>query len=363
MACGLHCSVGNLVGNTDLSFFSFLPPPTHTVPLQLICPKGMYCASGEKKECPAGTYGGTLGLESTTCSGECGAGYFCDGGSTDYRTDACGDGAINASAVYCERGSKAPKLVTNGWYSGRGGLALLPGETRDASFLATKQTKCEAGFFCQYGIKAECGSPAVICAVAATDRTLVEAGYFSVGGTNTTRSDVELCPLGHFCAGGVKTQCPASRYGSTRGLEEASCTGPCETGYVCPAGSTSGSASNFKCLAGHYCPSGSTVSDANMCGGADVYCPAASTAPVDVPTDSYSTPVEDDARMRSSVRKCEPGWQCVGGVRSPCTTEEATINSYYCIGGERFRVKEGYYAVGGSEPGLASSQEQCLEGE
>lgn len=51
------------------------------------------------------------------------------------------------------------------------------------------------------------------------------------------------CPLGHFCPSGSilakANKCPAGRYGSSRGLKTASCSGPCMEGHFCPIGSTS----------------------------------------------------------------------------------------------------------------------------
>ena len=50
----------------------------------------------------------------------------------------------------------------------------------------------------------------------------------------------ERCPLGWYCSGdGRKQLCPAGSYGDTMELKDASCSGPCADGYMCPSGSTS----------------------------------------------------------------------------------------------------------------------------
>jgi hypothetical protein len=45
---------------------------------------------------------------------------------------------------------------------------------------------------------------------------------------------------GYYCVSGVRRQCPAGRFGSTSGLYKQTCTGICQQGYYCPAGSVNG---------------------------------------------------------------------------------------------------------------------------
>ena len=49
-----------------------------------------------------------------------------------------------------------------------------------------------------------------------------------------TRYTQTLCEPGFYCSNGVKTPCPAGRYGATFGLSESFCTGSCAAGYVRP---------------------------------------------------------------------------------------------------------------------------------
>ena len=200
-----------------------------------------------------------------------------------------------------------------------------------------------------------CGDPSLYCPVGSAVPTPVSTGYYTVGNDgdigNTTRVAQLLCPIGHFCAGGLLMQCPGmsgsrrpgvacltasdpvrftvravvtpgrslviahlfsqsvvavslsgcchtqllprynpscrrfrslllydqglccyrgcthfpvalmpgGRYGSAEGLSTADCSGQCQQGYVCPAGSTS--------------------PRENQCGSVEAFCPPGSARP------------------------------------------------------------------------------------
>ena len=57
-----------------------------------------------------------------------------------------------------------------------------------------------------------CGDPSLYCPVGSAVPTPVSTGYYTVGNDgdigNTTRVAQLLCPIGHFCAGGLLMQCP-----------------------------------------------------------------------------------------------------------------------------------------------------------
>jgi len=72
------------------------------------CPMGFFCiGDGTKAPCPAGRWGGSEGLESAQCSGECAAGFFCPAGSTVATEKPCGIEPKQAE-VFCPKGSRAP---------------------------------------------------------------------------------------------------------------------------------------------------------------------------------------------------------------------------------------------------------------
>ena len=58
---------------------------------QHICDLGHYCQGGIKRPCPAGTFGGELGLDSPLCSGPCEKGYFCPSASVSQTAFKCSD--------------------------------------------------------------------------------------------------------------------------------------------------------------------------------------------------------------------------------------------------------------------------------
>jgi len=64
------------------------------------------------------------------------------------------------------------------------------------------------------------------------------------------------CPKGSFCPplSGKAFLCPGGTYGESEGLITAACSGLCEPGYVCDAGSTSKTAK--QCPGGFYCIAG-----------------------------------------------------------------------------------------------------------
>merc|ERR1712196_288076 len=48
-----------------------------------------------------------------------------------------------------------------------------------------------------------------------------------------------MCEAGSYCTDGIVYTCPAGRYGSTTKLLDNSCSGLCQKGHFCPAGSKS----------------------------------------------------------------------------------------------------------------------------
>ncbi len=97
---------------------------------------------------------------------------------------------------------------------------------------------CEEGFYCdgKYS-KHPCGGPDVFCPLGSYKPTLVERGYYSVGGTNETRFNQKMCTPGNFCIDGLKRPCPIGYYCPDEGMFE-----PLECGKLslfCPGGSTS----------------------------------------------------------------------------------------------------------------------------
>ena len=170
---------------------------------------------------------------------------------------------------------------------------------------------CSAGFICLEGSPSStqfaCGTgPQVYCPTGSFQSTPVAVGYFSIGGSLTTRYDIEICPPGSYCVDGIEILCPAGTYSAGAGSASSACEGLCQAGYYCLQGSTSprqhpcpagrfgvagaiDSHCSGSCSAGYYCPSTSTSPIQNECGGENVFCPSGSGAPTAVKKGYYST--------------------------------------------------------------------------
>lgn len=179
-----------------------------------LCPKGSYCVSGATSPvlCPEGTYGSMDGLTSSACNGACLLGFYCVAGTVN--PVPCPAGTFGSST-----GLKAS--VCSG--------------------------KCVAGYYClegsTSGTQNTCGSVTKYCPEGASAPLSVRAGYYTDGGTLTTRTSEVLCPLGSYCEGdGYFKQCGAGLYGSVGGLSTPSCSGQCSEGFYCPMGSINATA-------------------------------------------------------------------------------------------------------------------------
>ena len=80
---------------------------------QKICPLGSYCVLGVRYLCPAGRYGGTLGLKNQACSGNVSEGYFGPPGSISITEHECGgaDFSVHLVRVRLTLSLKALHLV------------------------------------------------------------------------------------------------------------------------------------------------------------------------------------------------------------------------------------------------------------
>ena len=84
-----------------------------------------------------------------------------------------------------------------------------------------------------------CGGDGVYCPRGAARPLPVAAGFESVGGDNyTVRAAQAACPVGSYCRGGVRRECPAGRFGRASRLDDAACSGLCARGHYCLAGAS-----------------------------------------------------------------------------------------------------------------------------
>ena len=195
-----------------------LPPPIHTFSppfpvssLALVqCAAGKYSSIAGCQPCPAGLYGSTAGLVSSTCTGPCTAGYTCPSGSSSPTASICAAGtyslASSASCTSCPAGT----------YGSVSGLSS-----------AACSGSCYAGY---------------TCAAGSTSATSVQcpAGWYSLAGS------------------GVCTACPAGTYGAVAGLTIAACSGACAVGRFGANTNQTTSTCDGACLVEYTCAAGST---------------------------------------------------------------------------------------------------------
>ena len=347
---------------------------------QALCPPGSYCIDGIKYACPAGRYGNVQGEVDPLCSGVCEEGFYCPEGSTRPTQIECGD-----VDVYCPEGSSMPTPVDVGFYSIGGDSDTTrtdqeqcqPGYwceagTRQACFAGHYGSEygmssgncsgpCDAGFFCgeqsTTPTQNVCGGTNVFCPVGSVNPTQVSPGHYTVdpvdgGGFSAER----LCGIGRYCQNGTELECLPGYYGSSFGLTEPTCDGPCDAGY--------------------FCTSGSTLPTQNLCGGYDVYCPQASNATTPVEDGFYTINLNSaageagisgtDGQTQSAQTQCEPGYFCKNGVKRSCPAgtfgSEAGLTSFECSG----VCSAGYYcppaSVSATEVPCGSTNVWCPEG-
>ncbi|KAF0707089.1 hypothetical protein AaE_013779 [Aphanomyces astaci] len=174
------------------------------------CEPGYYCVNGVRNPCPTGTFGSTAQLVTPFCSGMCSAGQL-------------------TSPMH--ESSKLPSLKVIGI----------------------------AGYYCTQASTSAtqimCGDVSVFCPVGSSAPLAVDAGYYSVGATNSTRQvpysslgmivGQALCNVGQFCRGGIAYDCPQGTYGDIPGLTVGQCTGWCAAGFYCPPRSVSATANRY----------------------------------------------------------------------------------------------------------------------
>ena len=131
-----------------------------------------------------------------------------------------------------------------------------------------------------------CGSSAVYCPRGSGAPQKANPGFYTEGGADSTRRPQQtLCPVGHYCIGGVKIVCPAGKYGLSVGLSSAHCSGSCQMGFYCPAASTR--------PAQKACPGGSYGDRAGLGSAAECTTPCASGYTCDAAsTSTYMDPEE-----------------------------------------------------------------------
>jgi hypothetical protein len=325
------------------------------------CPVGRYSLPGASvcSLCEPGRFGNTTGLSSSSCSGNCSAGYACAAGSTNATASVCSPG------TYSLAGAGVCTVCSPGLY---GATAALSSPTCSGP--------CPAGTFGAIPgvVSPSCSGPCRAghaCPAGSTNDTtaLCAPGTYSLSGAGTCSA----CAPGLFGASSGMTTadcsgpCDPGRYGGNAGLATPQCTADCSAGHACPAGSTSdtavvcprgtfslaGAAACTPCAPGLY---GSTPAlTAPQCSGpcdagrygvvpglaspsctgpcdAGYACPAGSILPTTMPCEAgrYSMGgagtctacaagkhSPDVARPSACTMDCQPGLYCLAGSAAP----------------------------------------------
>ena len=207
---------------------------------QEICPPGSYCVDGIRYLCPAGRYGMKSGETNSSCTGPCAVGYYCPAGSISKIQIPCG-----SHHNYCPFESKTPLVVSKGHYT----LYLSNSFNVENNNLypnPTTTTNNNNGI--EYNVQ--------MYMEQSNNSEIFESLYMYNSLRNGNQS---ICEPGYYClSDGIRRPCPVGRYGSTYGLSDASCTGPCPEGYFCPRGTAN--ATQYECgNATYYCPVGAML--------------------------------------------------------------------------------------------------------
>ena len=356
------------------------------------CAIGYFClgTTNAATMCPAGSYGATLRLTTSACTGTCtvSAGYYCPPGSTSSSPGAqCGPG------YFCLGGASDHKLCPVGFYGSASGLtipscngactAVAGAYCPLGSTLASPGQLCQSGYYCLGGstAAAQCppgsygsaaGNPSPLC----TGLCTCAPGNYCPAGSITALGI--RCPSGSFCTGNnnVPVPCPQGTHGSTSGLtavtdcslcaggyygassglSSAQCTGPCPAGYVCAPGSISGT--NASCPLGSWCPAASVIpticaaglygnqlrlSLANCSGfcAAGYFCAAGSTSSTNQACPAGTFGATPALMTASCSGLCSMGYYCVAASTSstaaPCPAgtfgSTSGLQSAACSGG------------------------------
>lgn len=211
------------------------------------------------KPCDDGYYGETTGLEVSTCTGKCSAGFYCNyvgqGQTIGATVHSPEDGTLGnrcAAGTYCPEGSYQETPCENGSYqpnNGQSSCLTCP----IGSFCpegSVEPVECPVGYYCEIGtgstsilIPNPDGSGTTISVDVPT--TKCPAGLYQ---PETGRDRCLTCPPGYFCQSEGITAIDDS-------------TMKCSPGYYCTSGSVTatpiGRSYGNQCDAGYYCDEGS----------------------------------------------------------------------------------------------------------
>ncbi|KAI4904543.1 hypothetical protein NFI96_029611 [Prochilodus magdalenae] len=133
----------------------------------------------------------------------------------------------------------------------------------------------------------------------------------------------DVCPLGHYCVGGIAIQCPAGTYGPKEGLQRERDCAVCPAGFYCLEGTSRRPSSQFLCPQGYYCEEGTAVPHGSPCpaGTAGGQLGQTSRAACKRCAEGRYCP----AGVKDCL-KCPAGFYCPEGTSDPLPCQPGTFN-------------------------------------
>jgi len=236
---------------------------------QAQCEAGSYCAKGVRRRCRAGLFGVGAGLSHRDCSGKCSPGHYCPEGSTSKTQVRCPAGRFGAplltpstttsgSPLKWDYAATNNKNADGDYYNADLYAGYPAGDDKGLAMAAASAAvrvdpglpslacsgRCAAGYFCPEASTSPferlCGGDGVYCPAGTGAPVPAKPGHFTVGGANATvRTNQHACEPGSYCSRGTKFDCPPGTFGSRSRLATPKCSGQCNLGHYCLAGSTS----------------------------------------------------------------------------------------------------------------------------
>ena len=128
------------------------------------------------------------------------AGYYCSSGVRN----SCG-----GNQYYCPGGTSTRSTVSSGYYSTGGGSSTRTGQSpcevganccycvyrSRTSLTPSLHPRLQAGYYCSSGVKHACGGNEYYCPGQTSSPVTVSTGYYSNGGTSSTRSGQVACQV------------------------------------------------------------------------------------------------------------------------------------------------------------------------
>ncbi|XP_043532727.1 zonadhesin isoform X4 [Chiloscyllium plagiosum] len=354
------------------------------------CPLGFYCPEGTGADiapCPAGTYGGRMGLKEENDCFQCKGGFYCARDGLSSPQGKCDPGH------YCISGVNVPNPGPTQIFLGKGGKcgtgqqcpsgSVLPQTCPPGTYTEEEGLEhcktCPAGYYCPpTSMIPKLCPPGYYCPTATEEGTQYPCPPGTYNGQSGSRSEREclvcpagqycsgsgllepsgLCAAGYYCTGGSTTNKPTpSHLTSNISLNSTSdltryewcfkqhyvMGGLCPAGYYCPTGSSTPlpcdggkycsnpglSIPTDECFAGYYCDAASTQPDQHIC-PAGFYCPNSTTIPVPCLPGTCSNSSGNE--KESDCQPCLSGQFCDGPGNvvpdGPCSM------GFYCPPGQ-----------------------------